>query len=160
MSAILTMDNLSGKQYTMSKSFSIDTYNESNKIEIHEDADVKKHIVRTKAAEAIELAQDCCDKRNYDLAENMLSAMELDCDKYKDDVMFRQMKENLSKQKEMVKNEKEGRGNVMNMKAYAMNSRNCYANQESSPLMAKGMFQNQSRIARSSKMSIIKARVS
>merc|ERR1711884_922196 len=104
--------------------------------------------VRTKAAEIIELAQDCCDRYSYAHAEDMLSAMEKDCDDYEDDVMFKQMKENLSKQKEMVKNEKEGRGNVMNMKAYAMNTRNCYAMQESSPLMAKGMFQNKSKISK------------
>lgn len=157
VSATLIMENLSGKEYRITEDFAIDVYNESSKIEIIENTDVKKHVVRTKAADIIEMAQDCCDNRSYAHAEDLLSAMENECDQYDDDEMFNQLKTNLGKQKAMVRNEKEGKRNSMNMKAYAMNSANCYAMQESSPCMAKGMFQNASRQKRTAKMNFLKS---
>jgi len=133
-------------------------YNESSEEKVDEDLEVKKNLVRTKGAEVIEQAQDHCERGSYRSANSCLSNMEDECDAFGDDEIIMGMKENIAKQKAMVNNERHGRGNSMNMKAFAMNMNNCYMMQESSPTHCKGAFQNKSKQVRSNKLSNLKGK--
>jgi len=97
-------------------------HNQSSEVIIEEDLEVKRNLVRTKGAEAIEKAQLHCDNKNYNCANDCLSDMEDMCDDFMDDEVIINMKGNITKQKEMVNNEKNGIRNSMNMKAYANNN--------------------------------------
>jgi len=156
VSAVLTTYNLSEKEFKNSVNLKMEVHNESKDVKIEEDAEVKKHLIRNKGAEAIEKAQFHCDRRSYRSANSCLSNMEDMCDEFMDDELMMNMKENITKQKMMVKNEREGISNDMNMKAYAMNMRQCYAEQESSPVHCKGMYTNKSKALRSNKLQSLK----
>lgn len=132
-------------------------YNESSEEIVEENVEVKKHLIRTKGAEAIEKAQMHCDNRSYRSANSCLSNMEDMCDEFGDDELIMNMRENITKQKNMVKNERDGISNSMNMKAYAMNMRQCYAEQESSPVHCKGIYTNKSKALRSKKLTSLKS---
>jgi len=124
-------------------------HNQSSEVIIEEDLEVKRNLVRTKGAEAIEKAQLHCDNKSYVCANDCLSDMENMCDDFMDDAVIINMKENISKQKVMVNNEKNGRRNSMNMKAYTKNMRQCWDQQESSPMHNKAVYQNKSKAVRS-----------
>jgi len=131
-------------------------YNESSEEKIEEDVEVKKHLIRTKGAEAIEKAQMHCDNQSFRSANSCLSNMEDMCDEFGDDEFIMNMRENISKQKKMVHNERDGISNSMNMKAYAMNMKQCYYEQESSPVHMKGAYTNKSKAMRSKKLQSLK----
>merc|ERR1711874_284950 len=134
----------------------VKVYNESSEEKIEEDIDVKKNMIRTKGAEAIEKAQDHCLRLSYRSANSCLSNMEDLCEEFEDDEIIAGMKKNIGKQKEMIKNERDGRRNSMNMNAFTKNMNNCYMMQESSPVHCKGVFSNVSKQVKSKQLFSLK----
>jgi len=149
ITATLTSYNLNEKEFRNINDLEMKIFNESSEEKIEEDIEVKKNLVRTKGAEVIEQAQYHCERGSYRSANSCLSNMEDMCEDFEDDEVIKGMKENITKQKEMVNNERYGRRNSMNMKAFAKNMNNCYMMQESSPTHCKQAFTNKSKQMRS-----------
>lgn len=67
-------------------------YNQETPVEILVNGDVTKNIVRVKAGDIIEIAQEMASNGQYEAGERLLEEQEGLMGRYQDDELFRNMK--------------------------------------------------------------------
>lgn len=127
------MENLSGKSQSKQIVCNVNVFNKSSDVEIIQNQEVQKNLVRVKAGDVITYAQECCDNQKYELGEKALLEMEGDCANYLNDEVFKGMSDNLKKQREAILKKSKGIDCGMNIGAFSKNMCNAYVLQESAP---------------------------
>ena len=145
VSANLEVQNLSGISFNIVDVLEIKVCNEDDASEIVKSDDVDKDLIRVRGSEALEEAMDCAKRGDYEAGEMLMEKVEEECCRYDTDDFVVKMKENFTKNREMIKNERMGISNDCNMQAYGRNIQNCYMEQESAPQFMKGAFENKTR---------------
>lgn len=87
----------------------------------------------------------------------MLEQMNMELEKkFEDDEVFKGMKENCIKQKDMLKNERLGVHNEFSRKAFSKNMNKCFMEQEAAPQFSMNCYQNKTRSGMQTKLKSIK----
>ena len=111
---------------------------------IAENEVVQEQMSRVQGAEAIELADQLNEKREYDQAIEVLENFteKLQKKQYKHKELFVKMKDSVEQQKKMITNNKKGVRNAFKTKNFCKQSKNIYMNEQSAPTWSKGLYQN------------------
>jgi len=78
--------------------------------------------------------------------------MVFECDNYKDDIVLKGLKENISKRRKYMTNSKNGVYNDCNVKAFNKNVCGAFTNQEAKSGFTKGIYQNRTQCVMSEKL--------
>jgi hypothetical protein len=132
-------------------------YNQETPVEILVNGDVTKNIVRVKAGDIIEIAQEMASNGQYEAGERLLEEQEGLLGGYQDDELFRNMKENLGKQRGMIANSRKGIANNLNVKAFSKNCKAVFSSQKAAPQMMGETNQNRCQVKMASRLEKCKA---
>lgn len=155
--AKLSVQNLDNVYFNKSCAYQGLVYNQETPVEILVNGDVTKNIVRVKAGDVIEIAQEMASKGQYEAGERLLEEQEGLLGGYQDDELFRNMKENLGKQRGMIANSRNGIANNLNVKAFSKNCKAVFSSQKPAPQMCGQTNQNRCQIKMSSRLEKCKA---
>jgi len=151
LKCFLEVPNLSDRVFNITKVLRteiVDSLQEN--VEIKKNEEVKKNHLRVKGAEAMELACNLADNRNYDDGDKMLEDIYNELDE-NDDEELNCMKQNLMEQRDCIQKERAGISHGKNRRAVTKNVMNCFMEQESAPNMEfmGDMYMNKCKQVRS-----------
>lgn len=117
---------------------------ENSTEDIKENIDVQKQLTRVVGADIIEVAQELNDAGKHDEAMDVIKNFtdDLEMKSYNQEDLFVNMGENLKKQSEMIKNNKEGKRNAYKSINFTKQTKNIYMNECSAPMFSKSLYQN------------------
>lgn len=132
-------------------------YNQETPVEIVVNRDVKKNIVRVKAGDVIEIAQEMASNGQYEAGERLLEEQEGLLGGYQDDELFRKMKQNIGKQRDMIANSRKGIANKLNVMAFSKNCKAAFSSQKAAPQMLGETNQNRCQVKMANRLQKCKA---
>jgi len=156
VNAKLLVENFSDKKFEVSQELKIVLHNGSTDIVIEKNDDVMKNLLRVKATEQLESCQSYDQNHQYDQAIKLLDDFEDELELYKGDAVIDNIKNNISKRKQMSSNNKYGIRNNLNVAAFTQQMCNAYSKQESNCLFDDGLYMNREQKVMKSKLCKMK----